>query len=176
MSVALLDTLAKNHELQTRASPVGSLTTANIDAYLELGGHVGKKAAEEEAEERSEQDTKGKDTDGKDEQAQQEKEDGEEEEDGDADDEADDEEKQEKGARWTYEEPDGKVAEERKAAEAAWEDKEFIVESVQYTEPVQRAEELARTLEGRYEYIKDMENEASRTYKSVGRISTIWLM
>ncbi len=55
----------------------------------------------------------------------------------------------------------------KSAAEMAREPKDYILESVQYTEPVQRAEELARTLESRYKDLKDLEDQASQTYKSV---------
>lgn len=140
---------------------------------------VGKNAAEEEADEGVEERIGGKTQEGGETILGQDTESNEKEEEQKAeekwDEEEDEEEEEEeaeeaeeaKGTEETEEEAAKKAAEEKIAAEMAREPKSYVSESVQYTEPVQRAEELARTLEGRYKDLKDMEDQASQTYKSI---------
>ena len=140
---------------------------------------VGKNAAEEEADEgvdeRMGEQTQarretmlGQDTEGNEKEEEQKAEEKwDEEEDEEEQEEEAEEAEEAKGTEETKEEAAKKAAEEKIAAEMAREPKSYILESVQYTEPVQRAEELARTLEGRYKDLKDMEDQASQTYKSV---------
>ena len=139
---------------------------------------VEKNAAEEEADERVEErmgektqeegeTILGEDTEGNEKEEQRAEEKWDKKEDEEEQEEEAEEAEEAKGTEETEEEAAKKAAEEKIAAEMAREPKKYISESVQYTEPVQRAEELARTLEGRYKDLKDMEDQASQTYKSV---------